>query len=122
MERLKFIWGRICGVRRKLATWGLFLFAAYLAVHVVFGANGWVVYQKKKAEYRQVTSDVEKMKQENQRLTEKIKALQTDKETIEKEAREQLKYARPGEVIYVLPAPAPKPDTTSTAMKKDSKN
>ncbi len=122
MDRLKFIWDRLYGMRRKLATWGLFVFAAYLAVHVVFGANGWVVYEKKKAEYRKVSSDVEKMKEENQRLSEHIKALQTDKETIEKEAREQLKYARPGEVIYVLPAPPAKPDTNSAAIKKDSKN
>lgn len=97
------------------------MFAAYVAIHVVFGTNGWMVYEKKKAEYRQVTSDVEKMKQENQQLTDHIKALQSDKETIEKEAREQLKYARPGEVIYVMPAPPPKADMSSTAQNKDSK-
>lgn len=118
MIQLKFTWDRVYGVRRKLATWGLFLIAAYVAVHVVFGANGWVVYEKKKTEYRQVTSEVERMKQENQQLSEQVKNLQTDKKTIEKEAREQLKYARPGEVIYVMPS---SPPAAATAQNKPTK-
>ena len=121
MDQLKYIGDRLYGMRRKLATWGLFVFAAYLAVHVVFGANGWMVYQKKKTEYRQVTSEVERLKQENQQLADYNKALQTDKATIEKEARERLKYAKPGEVIYVMPTPPPKADLTSTAQNRDSK-
>lgn len=121
MDQLRAFGNRVYGMRRKLATWGLFLFAAYVAVHVVFGANGWMVYEKKKAEYRQVTSDVERMKQENDQLAQKIKALQTDKKTIEKEARTQMGYAKPGEIIYVIPAPPPKADVTSTAQNKDSK-
>jgi cell division protein FtsB len=121
MDQLKAFGNRVYGMRRKLATWGLFLFAAYVAVHVVFGANGWMVYEKKKAEYRHVTSDVERMKQENDQLAQKIKALQTDKKTIEKEARTQMGYAKPGEIIYVIPAPPPKADVISTAQNKDSK-
>ena len=116
MDQLKSMRVWLYGMRRRLATWGLFLFAAYIALHVVFGTNGWMVYEKKKAEYRQVTSEVEQMKQENQRLAEQVKALQTDKKTIQKEAREQLKYARPGEVIYVMPTPAPTRSVTSTAQ------
>ena len=121
MEQLKAIGDRLYGMRRKLATWGLFLFAAYLAVHVVFGANGWMVYEKKKAEYRQVTADVEDLKQKNQEQAARNKALESDKQTIESEARTQLKYARRGEVIYVMPTPLPKPDVTSTAQNKAKK-
>ncbi len=119
MDKLKVIGERLYAGRRKLATWGLFVFAAYVAVHVIFGANGWMVYEKKKVEYRQVTAEVERVKAENQQLAEQIKLLQTDKKTIEKEAREQLKYARPGEVIYVMPAP--KADVTSTAQNTNPK-
>jgi cell division protein FtsB len=121
MDQLRIVGNRLYGMRRKLATWGLFLFAAYLAVHVVFGANGWMVYEKKKAEYRQVSADVERMKQENDRLAQQIKSLQTDKKTIEMEARTQMGYAKPGEIVIVIPTPAPKPDITSTAQNKDSK-
>jgi len=122
MDQLKSTWERFYAMRRKIATWSFFLFAAYLGVHVIFGANGWVVYQKKKAEYQQVTAEIERMKQENQQTQDQIKALQTDKKAIEKVAREQWGFARPGEVIYVLPATPPaRTDTTSTALKKDSK-
>ena len=43
------------------------------------------------------------MDEENQRLDAEIKALKSDPKAIEKEAREQLRYAKPGEVIYLLP-------------------
>ena len=121
MDQLRVVGNRLYGIRRKLATWGLFLFAAYLTVHVVFGANGWMVYEKKKAEYRQVSADVERMKQENDRLAQQIKSLQTDKKTIEMEARTQMGYAKPGEIVIVIPTAAPKPEITSTAQNKDSK-
>jgi cell division protein FtsB len=45
------------------------------------------------------------MDEENRRLDSEIKALKSDPKAIEKEAREQLRYAKPGEVIYLLPEP-----------------
>jgi cell division protein FtsB len=89
--------------RRKLATVAVGLLACLLTVHVVLGANGMVVYQHKKAEYRALDKEIEDLKRENERLAERVKALKTDPKTIEKEAREQLRYTRPGEVVYVLP-------------------
>jgi cell division protein FtsB len=85
---------------------------AWLFVHVMFGANGMVVYRQKKAEYQSLHKEINSLLKENEQYTEQIKALETDPKTIEKEAREQLHYARPGEVIYVEPTPpAPKPST-----------
>jgi cell division protein FtsB len=86
-----------------------------MAYHVVFGANGVVVYQQKKVEYRKLNEELNSLQDENQRLNEHIKALQTDPKAIEKEAREQLRYAKPGEVIYVAPE-HPQADT-KTAKK-----
>ena len=43
------------------------------------------------------------MDEDNRRLDAEIKALKSDPKAIEKEAREQLRYAKPGEVIYLLP-------------------
>lgn len=121
MEKLKFIGDRLYGMRRKLATWGLFVVAAYVAIHVIFGANGWMVYEKKKADYRQISSEVERLKQENKNLADYNQALQHDPKTIETEARTRLRYAKPGEVIYVIPAPVPKTNITSTAQNRDTK-
>jgi cell division protein FtsB len=107
--------------RRKLATGGVFLAAAWLALHVLTGSNGWVVYQKKRAENRELQRAVQQLQKENDDLERRVKALKTDPKTIEKEAREQLRYAKPGEVIYVLPQPKPgevKPPANATAEKR----
>jgi cell division protein FtsB len=89
--------------RRKLATAAVAMVAAWMAFHVIFGANGMVVYQSKKAEYHQRQIDVESLQKENDRLNKAVEALRTDSRAIEKAAREEFGYARPGEVIYLLP-------------------
>jgi cell division protein FtsB len=98
---------RLYRFRRKLATAGVGLLALVLAFHIVFGANGIVVYQKKRAEYRTLQKDLEQLQKDNQALSDQIRALKTDPQAIEREAREQLRYARPGEVIYLMPRPRP---------------
>lgn len=103
-------WAALYAARRKLATAAVVVLAVLLAVHVIFGANGMVVYQKKKSEYRTLQKDVDQLQKENQALSDQIKALKTDRNAIEKEAREQLHYARPGEVIYLMPS-SPNPNT-----------
>jgi cell division protein FtsB len=90
-------------LRTKLATAAVAALAIVLAIHVIFGANGMMVYQGKKAEYRSLQKDVDQLQKENQELLDQIKALKTDPSAIEREAREQLHYARPGEVIYLTP-------------------
>jgi cell division protein FtsB len=101
--------------RRKIASVAVGLLITFMAYHVVFGANGIVVYQHKKAEYKRLDAELKSLEDENQRISEHIEALQTDPKAIEKEAREQLRYARPGEVIYV--APETRPADTHTAKK-----
>lgn len=103
--------------RRKLATAGVGVLAALLFVHVIFGSNGYLAYQKKKAQYRTLEQDVQKMQKENDELSARIKALKTDPATIEKEAREQLRYARPGEMVYTYPDPPQRPAPPVAAQK-----
>src|SRR2546421_11341109 len=113
MEKVQAIVERIYGAfyerRRKGATVALCLLATWVAYHVVFGANGMMVYSHKRAEHRALDKEIVDLKQENERLAHQVNALQNDPKTIEKEAREQLRYARPGEVIYTLPQPTHKP-------------
>jgi cell division protein FtsB len=71
----------------------------------MFGANGMVVYRAKRAEFQKLQSDIDRLQKQNDQYTQQIKALQSDPKAIEKEAREQLHYTRPGEVIYVDPHP-----------------
>lgn len=108
---LQGLYERLYQWRRKGATLALCLAACWVAYHVVFGANGMMIYSHKRAEYRTLGKDIQELKQENERLSHHVDALKNDPKTIEKEAREQLRYARPGEVIYTVPQPAQKPST-----------
>lgn len=107
----------VYNARRKIATAAVFALAALVAYHAVFGGNGMVVYQNKRVELKSVNVEVEKLQRENQQLSDQIKGLKSDRQAIEKEAREQLHYARPGEVIYLLPgqkrADTPPPNATA---------
>ncbi len=106
-------------LRRRIATAAVGILTVWLFLHVMFSENGMVVYKQKKAEIEVLQKDVNTLQQENDAYTQQIKALKTDPEAIEKEAREQLHYARPGEVIYVSPPPAPAPPKP---VNKSAKN
>jgi cell division protein FtsB len=97
--------------RRRIASVAVALLIMLTGYHVVFGANGVLVYQHKKQEYRRLEAELKSLQEENQRIADHVKALQTDPKAIEKEAREQLRYAKPGEVIYVAPEQSPQADT-----------
>jgi cell division protein FtsB len=109
VERTRPLWGRIYALRRRVATLAVAILAAVLFVHVMFGANGMVVYKQKRAEYGALRKKIAQEQKENELYTQQIHALQTDEKAVEKEAREQLHYARPGEVVYVPPIPAAPP-------------
>jgi cell division protein FtsB len=115
LEKVRPAGNRFYQERRRLASASVIFLTAWLLVHVVFGANGMVVYKQKRAEIRELRTNIDDLQQENDRYSQNINALKTDPRAIEKEAREQLHYARPGEVVYVSPAPVPpqKPVTNS---------
>jgi cell division protein FtsB len=104
--------------RHWLATVAVVLFAGGLCYRVIFSANGMRAYRQKLSEYKQLQRQIQQSQAENEKLQQRIKQLKSDPQTIEKEAREQFRYARPGELIYVLPAPQiPNPPSTDTAQK-----
>src|ERR1700686_674988 len=106
MATIRPILTTLYGMRRRLATAGVVVFTVWLFAHVMFGANGMVVYRQKKAEYHTLQRQIDDLQRENDRYTHQVKSLQApDPSAIEKEAREQLHYARPGEVVYVAPPP-----------------
>jgi len=106
-EKLRPALSWFFGARRRLATAGVCILTAWMFVHIVFGSNGMVMYRQKHAEYQALEKDLVRLQKENQQYSEQIKALRTDPAAIEREAREQLHYARPGEMVYVAPTGAP---------------
>lgn len=105
IERSRPFLTAIYSERRRLATAGVALLTLWLFLHVTFGANGMVVYRSKREERQKLQAEIEKLQRENELYEQQVKSLQNDPQAIEKEAREQLHYARPGEVVYVEPAP-----------------
>lgn len=117
IERVRPFAVRIYGLRRRIATVGVLVLAGALFVHVMFGANGMVVYKQKRADYQVLRKQIDQVQQENDRYTQQIQGLKSDQKAVEKEAREQLGYAKPGEYVYVPPAPG-KPQTPANHTAK----
>jgi cell division protein FtsB len=90
--------------RRKLATVVAVALALFVGYHVVFGHNGLTVYWQKRQDEQQLTARLRNLQTENSQLKAHVQHLQTDPDAIEHQAREELHYTRPGEVIYTLPA------------------
>ena len=88
--------------------------ALLLGWHVFNGKHGLSVWYQKRAEDRQLQREIKDLEQENGRLRQQIERLKSDPKAIEQAARERLHYAKPGEVIYALPA-QPKTQTAGAA-------
>ncbi len=118
IERVRPAWMRVYALRRRVATITITVLAGLLFVHVMFGANGMIVYKQKRAAYESLQKRIVQEQKENELYTRQIQGLQTDEKAIEKEAREQLHYARPGELVYVPQAPANPPPPANHSAKK----
>jgi cell division protein FtsB len=75
--------------RRKVATGAAAALALGVAYHVVCGANGLTAFEEKRVKTQHLKEQMIVLQQENDRLKE--------------QAREQLRYTKPGEIIYTLP-------------------
>lgn len=118
IERVRPLASRLYALRRRIATVAVTVLAASLFVHVMFGANGMVVYKQKRAEYQALRKQIVQVQQENDRYNQQIQGLKTDQKSIEKEAREQLGYAKPGEYVYVPPSPTKHAPPATRSAKK----
>jgi len=118
VEHTRPVWTWIALEWRRVGTVAALILTLGLVLHAMFGANGMVVYQQKQAERLTLQSEVERLQKENDQYVDRIKALKTDHRAIEREAREQLHYTRPGEYVYVAPDPPPKPPTGSAKNEK----
>jgi cell division protein FtsB len=114
--RVRGLFGAMTLSRRKVATVAAAVLAVGVGYHVVFGANGLTVYELKRQETHALNAQMQELQRENDRLKDHVARLQDDPNAIEHQAREELHYTRPGEVIYALPA-APQGDASDSAGK-----
>ena len=98
---------------RKVATGAAALLALAMGYHVIFGQNGLTAYQQKRQDAQSLDLQLHSLQRENGLLKGHVDRLQNDPNAIEHQAREELHYTRPGEVIYTLPASAAASSATS---------
>jgi cell division protein FtsB len=88
---------------RRNALFAMALLSLILLMHEIFGRNGYITLRREKKDYTALQQQIQKVSNENQQLEQKIHALTNNPEAIEKQARDQLRLAKPGEIIYTLP-------------------
>jgi cell division protein FtsB len=88
---------------RKVVTGFAAVFAVAMGYHVIFGQNGLTAYQQKRLDSHSLELQLHSLQHENELLKGHVDRLQNDPNAIEHQAREELHYTRPGEVIYTLP-------------------
>ena len=118
VERTRPFWSWLALEWRRLGTAAAVLLIVGLLLHAMFGANGMVIYREKRDEMRSLQSEVERVQKENSQYVDQIKSLKSDPAAIEKEAREGLRYARPGEFVLVAPDPPRKSPTVRAGNNK----
>jgi cell division protein FtsB len=111
------LYGRAQTGWRRVATVAAAGLAIAVGYHVVFGQNGLTAYQQKNRDTRMLDGQLKSLERENELLKGHVERLQNDPSAIEHQAREELHYTRPGEVIYTLPA-APASNTAKGAVRK----
>lgn len=94
------------------------ILALLVTWHVVNGKDGLSAWQQKRTQERHYEKEIQRLEKENADLRNRIQHLQTDPDAIEHQAREELHYAKPGEVIYTLPAGLPSPQGQQAAPAK----
>jgi cell division protein FtsB len=81
----------------------LLLLCFGLVVREIFGEHGYLALRHQRKEVESLQQEIRQLRQENEQLDRQIKALKSDPKAIERLAREQMRMARPGEIIYTFP-------------------
>jgi cell division protein FtsB len=88
---------------RPVGTVVAVLLALLLTWHVIDGRHGLSVWHQMRSQDRALQREIQELQQENAQMRQQVERLNSDPEAIEREAREKLHYAKPGEVIWTLP-------------------
>jgi cell division protein FtsB len=103
VARIRQMLTGVYSTRRKIATAAAGLLSLAVAYHVVFGQNGLIAYEQKREDSHTLEGELRNLQRENDQLKGHVDRLQGDPDAIELQAREELHYTRPGEIIYTLP-------------------
>jgi cell division protein FtsB len=88
-------------VRIALGVFGLLTVAMLLLA--IFNERGLLQVHARANKLTAIETEISRLEAENKQLNGDIQALRSDRATIEKFAREELKLVKPGEIVLVTP-------------------
>jgi cell division protein FtsB len=80
----------------------LLFVAAVLLVNAVVGEGGVVVRQRRRNEYNQLMSDLDRLKSANAAMREQNRRLRDDPDALEEAARRDLGLMKRGETVFII--------------------
>jgi cell division protein FtsB len=84
-----------------------------LVARSLIGERGLLEVVRKKGAHQDLAAEVESLREENAKLQREIQSLRADPAAIERIAREELGYSKPGEITFLLRDDAPAPGSVS---------
>lgn len=106
---------------RRYGIVALVVICAVLIMNEIFGDHGLLALRRQRREYESLQKQIYELQQQNLQLQKEINALKSDPKAIERQAREQLHLAHPGETIYMLPEKDPNADSSAAAQSPPPK-
>jgi cell division protein FtsB len=101
VDRPLLAFSSVMTARRKLL-WGAVALAAVLTAVSAFDAKGFRHYLKLQEDMNSLSQRNARVSEQNRAMAKEIDALRNDPKALERAAREELGFIRPGEVIINL--------------------
>ena len=76
--------------------------AVFIFIWIVGPGNTWIHWAKAGIEINRQEKQIRQYQQEIEAMDERVNMLKTDRDTLEKFAREHFHFAAPGEDVYVI--------------------
>ncbi len=76
--------------------------AVFIIIWIVGPGNTWIHWIKAGVEIKRQERQIEQYKKEIEEMDKHVNMLKTDRDTLEKFAREQFNFAAPGDDVYIV--------------------
>jgi len=80
----------------------LLMIAVVVLVDAIVGEGGMVVRQRRRREYNQLVSELDRLKSANDLMRDKNRRLRDDPSALEEAARRDLGLMKPGETVFIV--------------------
>ena len=90
------------GEHKNFRVFVAFSTAVFVFIWIVGPGNTWIHWAKAGLEIKRQERQIKEYQQEIEKMEKSVNMLKTDRDTLEKFAREQFHFAAPGDDVYVI--------------------